>query len=48
VLQGREHICPAKELEVRFWAVGPYLLEKGLESNHEEWCLTLYDACWVR
>ena len=39
VLQGREHVGPAKELEVRVWAVAPDLFEQVLEANHAIWCL---------
>ena len=40
VLERREHVRPAEELEVRVWAVCPNFLEQRLESNHETRCLT--------
>src|SRR4029434_7248102 len=40
VLEGREHVGASKELQVRLRAVAPHLFEEGLESNHEERCLT--------
>ena len=40
VFEGREHIGAPKKLQVRLRAVAPHLLEEGLESNHEERCLS--------
>ncbi len=42
VLEGREHIGPPEQFEVGVRTVGPDLVEKVLEANHENWCLTLW------
>ena len=39
VLQGRKHVGPPEQLEVRVGAVAPDLVEQVLEANHEERCL---------
>ena len=40
VFEGREHIGAPQKLQIGFRAIGAHLFEKGLESNHEERCLT--------
>ena len=41
VLQGRKHVGPPEQLEVRVWAVAPDLFEQVLEANHSNRCLTV-------
>ena len=41
VLEGRKHVGPAEQLEVRVGAVAPDLFEQVLEANHEIRCLNL-------
>ena len=40
VLEGREDVGPAEQLDVGVGAVGPDLFEEVLEANHEFRCLT--------
>ena len=40
VLEGREHVGPAEQLDVGVRAVGPDFFEEILEANHEIRCLT--------
>ena len=40
VLEGREHVGPAEQLDVGVRAVGPDFFEQILEANHENRCLT--------